>query len=346
MTKFAVLGSGTWGCALARLLSRRGHETWLWSYTQEEYETLKTSHRYPNLPGVVMPEEIHYTTSLEEACSQGESVLFVVPSPAIRSTAHKIRPYIRPDQTFICASKGIEKETGMVLTDVIVDELGQEEKMDEVKICALSGPTHAEEVGLDIPTTIVAASEDHETAEQVQNDMMSPVMRIYTNTDIKGVELCGALKNIIALAAGISDGLGYGDNTKAALITRGLTEMTRLGVAMGSLAETFGGLAGLGDLVVTATSSHSRNMTCGRLIGKGLSTEEAVKKVGQVVEGINAILPALSLASQYDLEMPITEAVHAIIYEGKEPKEAVNELMVRAKKPEIPAYLLDQIDYD
>lgn len=341
MSTYAVIGSGTWGSALARLISRQGHETRLWSYLESEHEQLKTSHKHPNLPGMVLPEDIFLTTSLEEAVQGAEVVLFVVPSPSLRDTVRKIRPYVTADMIFMVASKGIEQETGLLLTELVADELNHQEERDDWKIVALSGPTHAEEVSLDIPTTIVAASEDLALAERIQDDLMSETLRVYTNTDIRGVELCGALKNIMALAAGISDGLGYGDNTKAALITRGLAEMTRLGLAMGCTEQTFGGLAGLGDLVVTATSTHSRNMTCGRLIGQGLSPAEAVKKVGQVVEGINAIKPARMLARQTGVEMPITNTINEVVFHDLDPRRAVLDLMQRDKKAEIPYSLLE-----
>jgi len=282
-----------------------------------------------------IPEEVVFTANLENACREKDILLFAVPSVFVRSTAKRTSEYVSEGQIIVDVAKGIEPDALMTMSEIIAEEIPQ------AKVVALSGPTHAEEVAKDLPTTIVAAHEDLKIAEIVQEIFTNPVMRVYTNTDVKGVELCGALKNIIALAAGISAGLGYGDNTKAALITRGLAEIERLGVKMGCRSETFSGLAGIGDLIVTATSKHSRNNRCGYLIGQGYEPAEAVKQVGMVVEGINAIPAALELSKKYQVEMPIITAVNAIINLGANPKNAVRELMGRDSKTELSKPILD-----
>lgn len=330
MSKINVIGAGTWGMALARMLCRNGHEVKVWSALPEEIEQLKTTRRQKNLPDMVIPEEIIFTDRIEDFCEGDNLFLFAVPSVFVRNTAHRLAPYVKEGQIIVDVAKGIEAGTLMTMSEIIHSEIPQ------AGVVALSSPTHAEEVAKDLPTTIVSASPNQALAEQVQRIFSNSVMRVYTNIDIKGVELCGALKNIIALAAGISTGLGYGDNTKAAIITRGLTEMARLGMKIGCLPETFSGLAGMGDLIVTATSTHSRNNKCGTLIGKGVAPEEAVKQVGMVVEGINALPATMALSRKYDVEMPITEAVNAVVNEGKKPSDAVHELMEREMKTELP----------
>ena len=333
--KIAVIGAGTWGIALARMLSNSGHEVTVWSALPAEVEELDRTRRQKNLPNMEVPSDVVFTKDINEACQRKDILLFAVPSVFVRSTAKRASAYVPEGQIIVDVAKGIEPDTLMTMSEIIVSEIPQ------AKVVALSGPTHAEEVARDIPTTIVAAHEDISIAETVQSNFTTPVMRVYTNTDVKGVELCGALKNIIALAAGISAGLGYGDNTKAALITRGLAEIERLGVKMGCLPETFSGLAGMGDLIVTATSKHSRNNRCGYLIGQGYEPTEAVKQVGMVVEGINAIPAAMELAEKYDVEIPIIAAVDAIIFHGADPKHAVKELMGRDSKTELPKPILD-----
>lgn len=335
MARIAILGAGTWGIALARMLCVSGHNVTVWSALPDELETLRQTRRQKNLPNMEIPVEVDFNGSMEEVCHNKDVVLFAVPSVFVRSTAKLASPYVRENQIIVDVAKGIEPETHLTMSEIISQEIPQ------AKVVALSGPTHAEEVARDLPTTIVAAHEDITIAEVVQEIFTKPVMRVYTNTDVKGVELCGALKNIIALAAGISAGLGYGDNTKAALITRGLAEIERLGVKMGCLPETFSGLAGMGDLIVTATSKHSRNNRCGYLIGQGYSPEEAKKQVGMVVEGINAIPAAMELSAKYDVEMPIVTAVDTIINHGADPKNAVKELMGRDSKTELPKPILD-----
>lgn len=326
-----VLGAGTWGMALARMLCNTGKDVTVWSALEAEIKELKETNVHPKLPYMELPAEMKYTTSIEEVCRDKEILLFAVPSVFVRSTAKNAKPFIKDGQIIVDVAKGIEPGTLMTLTEVIADEL----KNDTVRLVALSGPTHAEEVARDLPTTIVSACEDEETAEYVQHFFSSPFMRVYTNTDVRGIEICGAMKNVIALAAGISRGLGYGDNAKAALITRGLAELSRLGARIGCEPQTFSGLAGMGDLIVTCTSEHSRNNQCGYLLGQGIEASEAVKKVGMVVEGINALPAAMELAKRYEVEMPIAEAVNAIVNEGMEPKEAVNALLNRELKTEI-----------
>ena len=335
LKKITILGAGTWGLALARMLSNSEYDVKVWSAIKSEIEELNRTRIHKNLPNMEIPQTISFIVNIEEACADVDILLIAVPSIFVRSTAKLISSFVMDGQIIVDVAKGIEPDTLMTMSEIISSEIPQ------AKVVALSGPTHAEEVARDLPTTIVAAHEDLTIAEKVQDVFTNPVMRVYTNTDVKGVELCGALKNIIALAAGISAGLGYGDNTKAALITRGLAEIERLGVKMGCLPETFSGLAGMGDLIVTATSKHSRNNRCGYLIGQGYEPKEAVKQVGMVVEGINAIPAAKKLAEEYDVELPIIMTVDAIINHRKNPEEAVHELMGRDSKTELPKPILD-----
>ena len=331
--KIGVLGAGTWGMALARMLATLDYEVTVWSAVKAEIDELKTTGRQKNLPDMEIPDSIVFTTEIADAVSGADIVLFAVASVYIRSTAKTAAHLIGREQIIVNVSKGIETDTMMTMTQVIEDELNKAEKYGNPYV-ALSGPTHAEEVARDLPTLAVSACTDPEIAKQVQKVFMNPRMRVYTNPDVTGVELCGAVKNIIALASGISTGLGYGDNARAALITRGIVETMRLGVAMGCQERTFHGLAGIGDMIVTATSMHSRNNSCGVYIGEGMKPEDAVKKVGMVVEGINAIPAVRALSAKYDVEMPIVEAVNAIINEGKNPQEAVNYLMTREGREE------------
>lgn len=334
--KIGVLGAGTWGMALARMLSNSGNEVMVWSALEREVDEFSATRVHPNLPKMRIPEEVQFTKSLEEVCTGRDILLFAVPSVFVRSTAAKAAPYIPDGQVIVDVAKGIEPQTLKTMTEVIGDELQKCGAHANGKLVALSGPTHAEEVALDLPTTIVSACPDLAAAELVQDVFMNTCMRVYTNPDIKGVELCGALKNIMALGAGISVGLGYGDNARAALITRGMAEITRLGLAMGCMEQTFAGLAGIGDLIVTATSVHSRNNKAGRLIGEGRTPEQAVKEVGMVVEGINALPAAMELSARYQVEMPIVEAVNAVIKGGVAPADAVRALMERDRKTEVP----------
>ena len=339
MTKIGILGAGTWGVALARMLTNCGHDVVVWSALPEEIDRLEATRRHPNLPGMVIPEATRFTRDLETACEGVDIQLFAVPSVFVRHTARAAAPYIPDGRIIVDVAKGMEPNTLMTMTQIIRDELDAVGGRENVKLVALSGPTHAEEVAQDLPTTIVSACADLHAAETVQDVFMNTCLRVYTNPDVEGVELCGAVKNIIALAAGISAGLGYGDNTKAALITRGMAEITRLGTAMGCHPQTFTGLAGIGDLIVTATSAHSRNNRCGYLIGQGMRPDEAVKAVGMVVEGINAIPATLTLANRYGIDMPIVCAVDAVINHGMDPGDAVRGLMTREKKSESDSFL-------
>jgi len=313
----------------------------VWSKLPQEIALLSQTHRHPNLPGMELPQEIILTTELEAACRDKDILLFAVPSVFVRQTARDAAAFLPDGQIIVDVAKGIEPDTLLTMTEVIRDEICRDGQHEHVKLVALSGPTHAEEVALDMPTSIVSACRDMDVAELVQDAFMkgcredSSCMRTYTNSDVLGVELCGALKNIVALAAGISVGLGYGDNAKAALITRGMAEITRLGLAMGCSEQTFGGLAGIGDLIVTATSVHSRNNRCGVLLGKGLPVEDAIREVGMVVEGVNALPAALQLAERYGVEMPIVSGVNAVVRGDMTPAQMGRALMTRDKTPEV-----------
>ena len=290
-TKIGVLGAGTWGTALARMLAVNGCDVTMWSALPDELKAMSVTHTHPNLPGMCLPADMHYTADIEEICGDRDVLLFAVPSVFVRSTARKAAPHIPDGQLIVDVAKGVEEKTLMTMSEIIEQELAADGKHTHCNVVALSGPTHAEEVARDMPTLIVAGSPDEAAARKVQQIFTTPTFRVYTNTDRRGVELGGAVKNVIALAVGIAMGLDYGDNAKAALITRGNAELARLGVAMGCKAETFAGLSGMGDLIVTCTSMHSRNLHAGMLIGRGKDVETAKKEVGQVVEGINA-LPA------------------------------------------------------
>ncbi len=326
--KITVLGSGGWGTALALLLLRNGHEVTLWSYTESESATLRAKRENPVLPGIALPGELTLTSDL--ACAEGRDVVVMAtPSFAVRSTATQAASRLSEGTVIVSVSKGIEENTSLTLTQVIA-----EATQGRFPIAALSGPSHAEEVARQVPTSVVAAAKDRAVAEMVQDLFMSPTFRVYTTDDVIGVELAAALKNIIALCAGVCDGLGFGDNTKAALMTRGLNEMARLGRAMGGRQETFAGLAGVGDLMVTCTSEHSRNRRCGILIGKGALPRDAVREIGMVVEGYYAAAAAKALADKAGIEMPISQAIWRVLYRGKDPRAAATELMTREKKPE------------
>ena len=330
MKKIGVLGAGTWGMALARMLCVSGHNVSVWSALKNEVEEFATTRRHPNLPGMEIPAEIAFTGDIAEICKDKDILLFAVPSPFVRATARSAAPYIPDGQIIVDVAKGIEASTLMTMTQIIADEL----KNPTVKLVALSGPTHAEEVARDLPTTIVSACEDLTVAEFVQDVFFNTCMRVYTNEDVLGVELSGAMKNIIALASGIAVGLGYGDNTKAALMTRGIAEIARLGGAMGCNPQTFLGLAGIGDLIVTATSVHSRNNRCGMLLGQGVKPQDAIKQVGMVVEGVNALPAAMRLAQQYGVELPIMATVNDVVNGAITPDQAVSYLMSREKSAE------------
>ena len=330
MAKISVLGSGSWGMALALLLHNNGHEVLLWSARPEDARKLREKRENPSrLPGVVIPDKIEIMTDLERALRDADAAVLAVASPYIRSTAHKMAPYVREGQKIVNVAKGIEEKTLKTLSEVIEEEIPQGD------VAVLSGPSHAEEVGKGIPTTCVVSAHTRETADYLQSIFMSPVFRVYTSPDVLGIELGAALKNVVALAAGVADGLGYGDNTKAALITRGITEIARLGTAMGGRRETFFGLSGIGDLIVTCASMHSRNRRAGILIGKGYTMEEAMNEVKMVVEGVYSAKAALGLAHKYETSMPIIEQVNLVLFGGKSAKEAVADLMLRDKKVEI-----------
>ena len=331
MAKISVLGSGSWGLALALLLHNNGHEVLLWSARPENARKLREKRENPDrLPGVRLPDEIDVLTDLERALKDVDVTVLAVASPYIRSIAHKMASFVCRDQKIVNVAKGIEEKTLKTLSEVI------EEEIPQGNVAVLSGPSHAEEVGRGLPTTCVISAHTQETAEYLQSIFMSPVFRVYTTPDILGVELGGALKNVIALAAGTADGLGYGDNTKAALITRGITEIGRLGKKMGAQMETFYGLSGIGDLIVTCASKHSRNRKAGYLIGQGYTMEEAMKEVQMVVEGVYSARAARELAEKYEVEMPIITEVTRVLFEGKSAAEAVMDLMLRDKKVETP----------
>ncbi len=330
-----ILGAGTWGVALARLLQRNGHRVTVWSKSQDRADALNETHVHPSLPGLTISQDIAFTSDIEIACRDKDILLFAVTSVLVRETAARAAACIPDGQIIVDVAKGIEPDTLLTMTEVIRDELSKDGSHENVKLVALSGPTHAEEVALDMPTSIVSACTDMDVAETVQDVFMDSCMRTYTNADVLGVELCGALKNIVALAAGISAGLGYGDNAKAALITRGMAEITRLGLAMGCSEQTFFGLAGIGDLIVTATSVHSRNNRCGVLLGQGLPPEEAIRQVGMVVEGINALPAAMQLAERYGVELPIVAGVNAVVNGELTPAELGHALMTRDKTREV-----------
>lgn len=326
--KLAVLGSGGWGTALALLLLENGHEVTLWSHTQAESDQLKTGEN-PMLKGVPLPPELRLTADM--SCAGGcRAVVLATPSFAVRATAHAVRPLLDPGTVLVTVSKGIEKDTSLCLSQVVEEETG-----GQFPVVALSGPSHAEEVGRHVPTGVVCASRDEAAALLIQELFMNRRFRVYTSPDVIGVELGAALKNVIALCAGISDGLGYGDNTKAMLMTRGLAEIARLGAAMGGHKETFAGLAGVGDLIVTCTSMHSRNRRAGILIGQGMPPEQAVKEIGAVVEGYYATATAMELAGKLGVEMPITAAAYDVLYRSRDVRSVLTELMTREKKNEI-----------
>ena len=329
MARIGILGAGSWGTALAILLHDNGHDVTVWSIHEKEVEMLNTTRRHESkLPGVEIPKGILFTTDMKETMSDKDVCVLAVPSPFIRSTCQKMKAYVRAGQIIVNVAKGIEESTLYTLTDII------EEEMPYADACVLSGPSHAEEVSRRLPTTCVVSARTRKTAEYLQSVFVSPVFRVYISPDMLGIELGGALKNVIALAAGTADGLGYGDNTKAALITRGIAEIARLGIKMGGKPETFYGLTGIGDLIVTCASVHSRNRKAGYLMGKGYTMQEAMDEVQMVVEGVYSAKAALALAQKYQVEMPIVEQVNKVLFENKNAEEAVKELMIRDKKME------------
>ena len=335
MAKISVIGSGGWGIALTILLHKNGHDLTIWSFDKKEAEELKkTRQNKTKLPNILLPEDVKVTDDLREAVDDKDILILAVPSKAIRSVSKSLKNIIKDNQIIVNVAKGLEEDTLETMTDIIEEEL----KGKKPQVAVLSGPSHAEEVGKGIPTTCVVSAHNKELTLYLQNVFMNPSFRVYTSPDMLGVEIGGALKNVIALAAGIADGLNYGDNTKAALITRGIKEISSLGVAMGGEQSTFYGLTGLGDLIVTCASMHSRNRRAGILLGQGKTLDEAIKEVNMVVEGVYSAKSALMAAKKYNVEIPIIEQVNAVLFENKNAAEAVNELMIRDKKLEIQSW--------
>ena len=329
MAKVGVLGAGSWGTALSVLLHDNGHQVTVWSIDEKEVKMLDEKREHElKLPGVKLAEDMIITGDLETAVRGKDFLVLAVPSPFTRETARKMKPYVAEGQIIVDVAKGIEESTLMTLSRQI------EEEIPQADVAVLSGPSHAEEVGRKLPTTCVIGAKTRKTAEYLQSMFISRVFRVYTSPDILGIELGGSLKNVIALAAGIADGLGYGDNTKAALITRGIAEISRLGVKMGGKIESFTGLTGIGDLIVTCASVHSRNRKAGYLIGQGKSVREAMDEVQMVVEGVYSAKAAAKLAKKYDVSMPIVEEVNKVLFEGKSPAQAVDDLMQRESRSE------------
>ena len=332
-TEIGVIGAGSWGIALAYLLSNNGHNVTVWSRSEASVAKLRAYHgNEDKLPGVILDDSVKFTSSMQQAVSGKDILLIVIPSAHMRETVKLIAPYISedPDEQpiIVNCTKGIEESTLMLMSDVILDEL------PGTRVCVLSGPSHAEEVGKKLPTTIVVGAFDKETAKEVQNIFMNDVFRVYISPDMLGIEVGAALKNVIALAAGMADGYGLGDNAKAALITRGIAEISRLGIKMGGRLETFAGLSGIGDLVVTCASMHSRNRRAGILMGQGKSMQEAMDEVKMVVEGVYSAKAALALAQKYEVDMPIVQGVNEILFEGKSVGDGITELMIREKRIE------------
>lgn len=330
MANISVLGAGSWGLGLALLLNNNGHNVTVWSVLNDEVVMLQTEREHKRcLPGVRIPDSITISGDTANVINNADVLVLAVASPYTRSTAKLIAPFVKEGQIIVNVAKGVEEHTLLTLCQIV------EEEIPQAKVTVLSGPSHAEEVSRGIPTTCVIGAHEKNTAEYLQNIFMSDVFRVYTSPDMLGICIGGALKNVIALAAGIADGLGYGDNTKAALITRGNAEITRLGVAMGANPHTFSGLSGIGDLIVTCASMHSRNRRAGILIGKGYTKDQAMEEVQMVVEGVFSAKAALELSKKYNIEMPIVEQVNKVLFEDKPAAEAVKELMLRDKKIEI-----------
>ncbi len=330
INKISVLGAGTFGIALARLLALKDLDVTVYSHSEDKVIKLRETNRHEHFSDVLLPSNIKYTSILADVLNDKQMIVFALPSTSIREVARQAKKYMKDGQIIVDVSKGIEKDSLLTLSEVIKDEFNGL----NLSYVVLSGPTHAEEVIKDMPTAIVSASEDRDVAKIVQETFASNFFRVYTNSDIKGIEICSALKNIMAISAGICDGLGYGDNGKAALITRGLQEIKRLGSKMGCKEETFFGLAGVGDLIVTCTSKHSRNNRCGYLLGQGASVKEAKEQIGMVVEGLNALPAAIELKDKYNVEMPITDMLAKVVYDGLDPSIAVSKLFQRELKSE------------
>ncbi len=329
MANVGIMGAGSWGTALALLLHKNGHQVTVWSISEEEVRMLSEKREHVSkLPGVKIPEDMVFTTDVESTLKGKDFIVLAVPSPFTRNTARSMSPYIADGQIIVDVAKGIEESTLMTLSQQIEQEIPQAD------VAVLSGPSHAEEVGRGLPTSVVVGAKKEETAKYLQEMFMNEVFRVYTSPDMLGMELGGSLKNVIALAAGIADGLGYGDNTKAALITRGIAEIARLGVKMGGAVESFTGLTGIGDLIVTCASVHSRNRKAGYLMGQGRSMQEAMDEVQMVVEGVYSAKAAVKLGKKYGVSLPIIDKVSEVLFEGKDPREAVNELMLRDGRTE------------
>lgn len=331
MSRVSFLGAGSWGTALAIMLAKNGHSVVLWSAVNDEVKMLSEHREHRGrLPGVKLPETVVVTGNLEEACKGYDLIVFSVASPYVRDTAKKAAAFIPEGQHIVNVAKGIEDNTFKTLRDIICEEIPYAD------VSVLSGPSHAEEVSVDMPTTVVVGSENEKSAALIQEIFMNDTFRVYISPDITGIELGGSIKNVIALAAGVCDGLGFGDNTKAALITRGIAEIARLGVAMGGKLETFAGLSGIGDLIVTCTSRHSRNHNAGYLIGQGRTMEEAMDEVNQVVEGVYSARAAYGLAKKYNVSMPIVEQVNKVLFDNVPATEAIKNLLTRDKCNEYP----------
>ncbi|MEO2238511.1 NAD(P)H-dependent glycerol-3-phosphate dehydrogenase [Dorea sp. YH-dor226] len=329
MANVGIMGAGSWGTALALLLHKNNHQVTVWSISEDEVRMLSEKREHTSkLPGVKLPEDMEFTSDMEAAIQGKDFIVLAVPSPYTRSTARNMKPYVADGQIIVDVAKGIEEDTLMTLSQQIKEEI------PHADVAVLSGPSHAEEVGRGLPTTVCIGATTEKTAKYLQEMFMNEVFRVYISPDMLGMELGGSLKNVIALAAGIADGMGYGDNTKAALITRGIAEIARLGVKMGGAIETFSGLTGIGDLIVTCASVHSRNRKAGYLMGQGKSMQEAMDEVQMVVEGVYSAKAAAKLGKKYGVAMPIIDKVNEILFEGKDPKEAVNELMLRDSKAE------------
>lgn len=329
MANLGVIGAGSWGIALSVVLADNGHDVKVWSLIEDEVRMLSETHEHKDkLPGVIIPDSVTFTTDFNEAINGKEMVVLAVPSVFIRSTAKQMAEFVEKDQLIVVVSKGIEEDTLMILSDIVEQEIPQ------ANVAVLSGPSHAEEVGRHLPTTVVAGAKTKETAEKIQEFFMNQVFRVYSSSDILGIELGGSLKNVIALAAGMADGLGFGDNTKAALITRGIKEISTLAVKMGARSDTLSGLTGIGDLIVTCASQHSRNRKAGMLIGQGYTMQEAMDEVKMVVEGVYSAKAAYRLAEKYDVDMPIVKEVNDILFGGQPAKQGVADLMTRDRKSE------------
>ena len=329
MAKTAVIGAGSWGTALSLVLHTNGNDVTVWSIVEQEVQMLREKHEHVDkLPGVKLPEDITFTTDLKEAIEGKDYLILAVPSVFTRSTAKSMAPFVKKGQVIVCVAKGIEENTLMTLSDIV------EQEIPAADVAVMCGPSHAEEVGIGLPTTVVAGARKKSVAEGVQDIFMNEVFRVYTSPDVLGMELGGSLKNVIALAAGMADGLGYGDNTKAALITRGISEISRLAIKMGANAETLSGLTGIGDLIVTCESKHSRNRKAGMLMGQGYTMKQAMDEVKMVVEGVYSAKAAIALARKYEGAMPSIEEINHVLFDDKPAKDAVRELMLRDRREE------------